>query len=175
ALTAAAEKYQNLKIHFHHKLKTADLEEGTLVFEDTKTGSDVTREANLIVGCDGAYSAVRRQMTKRPMFNYSQEYIPHGYLELCIPPASNGDFAMEKNYLHIWPRGKFMLIALPNQDHSWTVTLFMPFQFFSEIKDSEDLIEFFGNNFPDSIPLIGKEKLVKDFFRVGPSHLITVK
>jgi kynurenine 3-monooxygenase len=69
---------------------------------------------DLIIGCDGAYSAVRKQMLQRPGFNFSQTYIEHGYLELCIP-ADDDKFLMPHNYLHIWPRGKFMMIALPNQ------------------------------------------------------------
>ena len=65
-------------------------------------------------------------MMKRPWFNYSQEYIPHAYLELCIPATAENEFAMPENYLHIWPRGQFMMIGLPNQDKSFTMTLFMP-------------------------------------------------
>lgn len=82
---------------------------------------------------------------------------------------------MPHNFLHIWPRGKFMMIALPNQDRTWTVTLFMPFENFSNIKSSGDLLKFFETFFPDSISLIGEERLIKDFFKVKPQYLITVK
>lgn len=82
---------------------------------------------------------------------------------------------MPHNYLHIWPRGKFMMIALPNQDFSWTVTLFMPFKNFDEIKSSSDLLKFFATYFPDSIPLIGEERLIKDFFKTKPQHLVAIK
>jgi kynurenine 3-monooxygenase len=82
---------------------------------------------------------------------------------------------MPHNFLHIWPRGKFMMIALPNQDRTWTVTLFMPFENFAEIKSSEKLLSFFETFFADSIPLIGEERLIKDFFKIKPQHLVAVK
>ncbi|KAG8226627.1 hypothetical protein J437_LFUL005278 [Ladona fulva] len=105
----------------------------------------------------------------------NQTYIEHGYMELCIPPTSSGDFAMEANYLHIWPRGSFMMIALPNQDHSWTVTLFMPFAQFESLSTPDALIGFFSKYYPDAIPLLGKEKLINDFFSSKPSPLVSVK
>lgn len=84
-------------------------------------------------------------------------------------------FQMLPNYLHIWPRGEFMMIALPNQDCSWTVTLFMPFSNFKNIDSEEKLICFFERYFPDSISLIGKNRLIDDFFGGSPSPLVTVK
>lgn len=82
---------------------------------------------------------------------------------------------MPPNYLHIWPRGKFMMIALPNQDRTWTVTLFMPFENFNDIKEPEDLLQFFRTFFIDSIPLIGEERLIKDFFKTRAQHLVAIK
>lgn len=82
---------------------------------------------------------------------------------------------MEVNFLHIWPRGKFMMIALPNQDKSWTVTLFMPFTNFNQIKTSKDLIEFFTKYFPDVIDLIGYKRLINDFFKATPQYLVSIK
>lgn len=82
---------------------------------------------------------------------------------------------MEVNYLHIWPRGKFMMIGLPNQDKSWTITLFMPFSNFEKIKTSDELLEFFSEHFPDAIDLIGKKRLLVDFFQAKPQHLVSVK
>ncbi len=114
------------------------------------------QRADLIIGCDGAFSSVRRAMVKLIRFDYSQQYLDHGYIELCIPPKPDGQFAMEVNCLHIWPRGSFMMIALPNLDHSYTVNLFMPFTYYDSIKTEEDLINFFNQYFPDSIPLIGE-------------------
>lgn len=82
---------------------------------------------------------------------------------------------MPANYLHIWPRGNFMMIALPNQDCSWTVTLFMPFEKFKDLDSKEKLIRFFTQYFSDSLPLIGEEKLIQDFFGGSPSPLVAIK
>lgn len=82
---------------------------------------------------------------------------------------------MAQNYLHIWPRGEFMMIALPNQDHSWTVTMFMPFAKFAMLDTTEKLLDFFQKNFPDAIPLIGEERLIKDFFNATALPLVSIK
>lgn len=172
-LLTVAEEHPNVNIHFQHKLTSLDLDKGEMVFMTPNCSNSVN--ANWIIGCDGAYSAVRKNMLKQPLFNYSQEYIPHGYKELTVPPTENGDFAMEVNYLHIWPRKTFMLIALPNQDCTYTVTLFMPFERFSKLSNPEELLRFFNNYFPDAVALIGEDKLIKDYFQNKPSPLITVK
>lgn len=157
-LITEVEKYKNATVYFKHKLAEADLSEGKLVFESEMNNNSDREEfqADVVLGCDGAYSAIRQKMFKLLLLNYSQKYIQHGYLELCIPPTSQGDFAMEPNYLHIWPRGKFMMIALPNLDKSFTVTLFMPFTIFGQLDTKTKLFNFFEENFSDSIPLFGK-------------------
>ncbi|XP_035436851.2 kynurenine 3-monooxygenase [Spodoptera frugiperda] len=174
-LLQESEQYGNVERYFNHKLIEANLKKGSLTFLKTDTNETVNVTADLIIGADGAFSAVRKAMMKQPFFDFSQKYIEHGYLELCIPPADNGGFLMPANYLHIWPRGEFMMIALPNQDCSWTVTLFMPFAKFKNLDTEEKLLAFFEKYFPDSIPLIGKQKLVEDFFAVKPSPLVAVK
>ncbi|XP_061383526.1 kynurenine 3-monooxygenase [Danaus plexippus] len=174
-LLKESEKYDNVQKFFNYKLIQTNLKNGSLTFTNTATRETVEVNADLIIGADGAFSAVRKEMMKQPLFNFSQEYIEHGYLELCIPPGSDDGFQMPPNYLHIWPRGQFMMIALPNQDCSWTVTLFMPFKNFKNINSEEVLIEFFEKYFPDSIPLIGKKKLIEDFFAGSPSPLVSVK
>ncbi|XP_059470305.1 kynurenine 3-monooxygenase [Neocloeon triangulifer] len=175
ALLTAAEKYSNVHCHFNEKLVSANLNQGKMTFERQPNKEVHNVEAQLVVGADGAFSSVRRQMMKQPLFDFSQTYIPHGYLELCIPPLSDGSHAMPKNYLHIWPRGRFMMIALPNQDGSWTVTLFMPFEEFGKLSTPEKLLDFFQQYYPDALPLIGKEKLVSDYFAYKPSPLVSVK
>jgi kynurenine 3-monooxygenase len=87
-------------------------------------------------------------MMKRPLFDFSQEYIEHGYLELYIPPSEEAMNQMELNYLHIWPRSRYMMIALPNFDKSWTVTLFMPLDVFEQLNCPEKLVEFFSRELP---------------------------
>lgn len=174
-LLSAAEKQPNINLHFNRKLIDCNLKEGEMKFMNTQDKSIIESKAELLIGADGAFSAVRKQMVKLPGFNYSQTYIDHGYLELCIPPTTIGEFAMNHNYLHIWPRGKFMMIALPNADKSWTVTLFMPFKNFQSIVNEIDLLKFFQEYFPDAIELIGERRLVTDFFKTKPQHLVQIK
>lgn len=174
-LLTQAEKFPNLTLHFSHKLTSCKLEKGKATFLNIETGEEVSATADLLIGCDGAYSKVRKSMMSQPFFNYNQTYIPHGYMELCMPATAQGEFAMPPNYLHIWPRGQYMMIALPNQDHSWTVTLFMPFPIFETLGTREQLLSYFKTNYPDAIPLIGREKLVQDFFTNKALPMMTVK
>jgi len=174
-LLTKAESFSNVTCHFEHRLADVNLDTATMTFANPDGEGTFTRKADVLIGCDGAYSAVRKKMLKRPHFNYNQTYIPHGYMELCIPATDKGEFAMPPNYLHIWPRGQFMMIALPNQDKSWTVTLFMPFDIFDAITTPEKLLDFFKTTYADSIPLIGEERLVEDFFRNKRLPMISVK
>ncbi|ALC40811.1 cn [Drosophila busckii] len=173
-LLNACDKFPNISCHFEHKLVGANINEGQLEFRLLPEQQPLEVQADLIVGCDGAFSSLRQQLVRTPGFNYSQEYINTGYLELCIP-AKHGEFQMPPNYLHIWPRDSFMMIALPNQDKSFTVTLSMPFEKFAEIKTHEQLLDFFRLNFVDTLPLIGQEQLIKDFFKTRPQHLVSIK
>lgn len=173
-LLDAAEKYPNVKTYFNHKLQKCNFETGEIVFlKDDK--EEVQRTVDLIVGNDGAFSAVRRQMMKNVRFDYEQTYIPHGYMELNIPPTARDEFAMEVNYLHIWPRNEFMMIALPNLDTSYTTTLFMPFEIFDSIKTEEQLMQFFRDKFPDSLPLLGEENLKQTFLSSKALPLVSIK
>lgn len=173
ALLNEAQTYNNVHFHFRHRLVSCDPESGTMKFERLD-GTIQQAKADVIIGCDGAHSNVRTSLLKRQQFNYSQEYIPHAYKELCLRPI-NGEFAMEANYLHIWPRGKFMLIALPNLDKTFTCTMFMPYEVFHGIQSDERCIDFFRENFPDFLHLMGKENLLKDYFQLDPLPLIQVK
>ncbi|ELT88112.1 hypothetical protein CAPTEDRAFT_124977, partial [Capitella teleta] len=111
-LLTAAERNPSVKIHFEHKFVSCDFQAGTSTFQKPD-GSKVTAKSDLIIGCDGAYSSVRHQIMKATRMDFQQAYIPHGYIELRIPPTADNKFAMEANYLHIWPRNAFMMIALP--------------------------------------------------------------
>ncbi|RUS70249.1 hypothetical protein EGW08_021994, partial [Elysia chlorotica] len=172
-LLTAAEKYPNVRIFFSHKLVSCDFEKGEAEFCNEK-GDTMRIHVDLIVGADGAYSSLRRQMMKR-LFDYEQTYIPHGYMELNIPPNNNNEYAMETNYLHIWPRNEFMMIALPNLDKSFTTTLFMPFEIFESLDTEEKLMQFFEEKFPDSIKLIGAEALKKTFFTSKALPMVSIK
>ncbi|NP_001034500.1 kynurenine 3-monooxygenase [Tribolium castaneum] len=172
-LLTELEKYPNVKIYFNHKLMSVSFEDERISVMNLITEEITTHQADLIIEADGAYSTLRRYMQLTPLFEYSQTYIQHGYLELVIPPE-NGP-KMTPNHLHIWPRGQFMMIALPNKDNSWTVTLFMPFGKFESLRNAAELKDFYYKTFPDAVPLIGEDLLVNDFFKVKPSALVSVK
>lgn len=163
-------------MEFSQKVIRCNTNIGELVLENTETHETKTVRVDLIVGCDGAYSAVRQSLLKDKPLDFSQYYISSWYLELHMPPdPKTGKFAMPPNHLHIWPRGSFMLIALPNQDYSFTCTLFMPLEMFEKLKTRDDVLDFFRLYFPDAIDLIGKDHLLNCFFASKPSSLISVK
>ena len=115
-------------------------------------------------------------MLQHDSFQYQQYYIDFGYKELTIPPGENGGFRMEKNALHIWPRGNYMLIALPNTDGSFTCTLFFPFEgspSFQSLDTPEKARDFFNSTFPDASEMM--PTLEQDFAHNATSSLVTVK
>ena len=174
-LLEAAERQAHLRIAFGHRLEAIDFDQGSLEFT-TRAGDTRQVPAGTIIGADGAFSAVRGQLQIRDRFSYSQNYLAHGYKELYIPPGANGSFSMEPNALHIWPRGGYMMIALPNQDGSFTCTLFWPFEgpnSFAAIRTEDDLFRFFQSTYPDAIPLM--PTLAHDFFANPTSSLVTVR
>jgi kynurenine 3-monooxygenase len=168
-----AEK-EGVKIHFEHRCTGLNMETANSTYESH--GKMITNEADLIFATDGAFSSGRLQMmlgTDR--FNYSQNYLEHGYKELTIPPV-NGEFAMDPDCLHIWPRDSYMLIALPNMDRSFTCTLFFPFDgdpSFSSLDTPEKGVEFFKKVFPDTIPLM--PDLYNEFKNNPAASLVTVR
>lgn len=134
------------------------------------------KQFDLIIGADGAFSAVRGALQFTDRFDYSQDYIDHGYKELTIPAGPEATFQIEKNALHIWPRESFMLIALPNPDGSFTCTLFFPFQgtvSFDKLKTDAEVKQFFAETFPDALKLM--PDLLNDFNSNPTSSLVTVK
>ena len=127
ALLDGAARYDNVKYRFEHRCVDVDVERPSVTAVKSAGGRAVEFDTDLVIGCDGAFSVVRGALQRLDRFNYSQSYLDHGYKELTIPPTSTGDFAMPPGGLHIWPRGGFMMIALPNKDRSFTCTCFWPF------------------------------------------------
>ena len=151
-----AEALPNVRMHFEQKVVATDFEAASITTENTD-GETHTYQADYLFGADGAFSQVRAAMLKRDRFSYEQEYIDHGYKELSIPPAEDGGFQLEKEALHIWPRGEYMLIALPNPDGTFTCTLFFPFEgdpSFSSLNTVEKARTFFEEQFPDALALM---------------------
>lgn len=178
ALLEKADAFENLTVKFDSSCTHVDLETATAHFKN-QDGTEETIVADVVIGTDGAGSAVRRSMMSRTtdlLFNYSQDFLRTGYKELEIPPAENGDFRIEKNALHIWPRGHFMMIALPNLDGSFTVTMFHPYEGeagFNNLNTPEKVRAFFEKYYPDSLEHL--PNLVETYFENPVGTLGTIK
>ncbi len=166
-----------VRIVFQHRCTAINWTTNEIHFENMATRDMVVVTPALIFGADGAFSAARLQhQLQHDRFDYQQSYIDFGYKELNIPPGPNGAFRMEKNALHIWPRGNYMLIALPNPDGSFTCTLFFPFDgepSFASLDTKEKVILFFEKTFGDTVPLM--PMLADEFFANPTASLVTVK
>jgi kynurenine 3-monooxygenase len=165
---------EGAEFYFKHRVTNIDLPETSVTVDMNGHGRILKYDA--IVGADGAFSAVRHAMQFTDRFDFSQDFIDHGYKELQIPAGKGGAFKMEKNALHIWPRESFMLIALPNPGGSFTCTLFFPFDgepSFNSLQSDEAVHGFFEKNFPDATSLM--PELISDFKTNATSSLVTMK
>lgn len=173
ALINEAEKYPGVHFHFDDRCVDFDPAPGSA---GLASGKHVTGDT--LIATDGAGSAVRHAMLEGGVdgFEFTESWLEHGYKELHIPHSSDGGFLLEKHALHIWPRHKFMMIALPNFDGSFTCTLFLSHSgdnSFEYLTDKSSLMRFFEENFPDAIPLM--PTLSHDFFHNPTGTLGTVK
>lgn len=174
-----AEKHKNVSIYFNRKCKSVDFEKTTALFKDYTNNTEFVEDADVIIATDGAGSAMRKSyyLGKKFLFSFSQDWLTHGYKELSILPSENGSYKTYKNALHIWGRESFMLIALPNLDGSFTVTLFLSYDEgeynFNNLTTKERVLEFFEKYFKDALELM--PNLVDDFFENPTSPLGTVK
>lgn len=165
-----------VKFLFEQKIWDVDLATATLHIGETERGEWKDLRYDMVFGADGAFSRIRHRMQRQSMFNYSQEFLNIGYKELNIPANADGSHKLDKNALHIWPRGQYMLIALPNLDGSFTCTLFMPFDgenSLNSLTSKEEVVAFFTENLPDTLEVI--PKLTEDFFKNPTSTLVTMK
>jgi kynurenine 3-monooxygenase len=189
-LLDAAEATPGVTLHFGHRLRRVDLATGQLTLQ---TGAGPRRpRADVVLACDGAHSAARQAVIARPGTNYSQDYLDHGYRELTIPArsggppadpsggtpacggvAGGGEFALDPDALHIWPRGESMMIALPNLDRSFTCTLFWPAADFAALDTPAKITAHFREHYPDAVPLL--PTLVEDYLANPLGSLVTVR
>ncbi|MGB1932297.1 MAG: FAD-dependent oxidoreductase [Flavobacteriales bacterium] len=170
-----AGEQENVNMHFNYKCVDVDLKSASATFEHND-GNQKNVDADMIIGADGAYSVIRSKMIKQDRFQYSQHYIEHGYKELTIPANSDGTHKLEVNALHIWPRGSYMLIALPNMDGSFTCTLFFPYEgeySFNSLQTEQQVYDFFKEVFPDTLDLI--PNLVEEYFQNPTSSLAIMR
>ena len=168
---------QGAEFTFDHKYVGFDIAQRTVAFKKEEGDRHFILKTDLVFGADGAFSASRLQhQLTQDRFQYSQYFIDYGYKELTIPAGKGGSFQMEKNALHIWPRGNYMLIALPNIDGSFTCTLFFPFDgdpSFGSLNTKEKVKAFFKKTFTDAVSFM--PGLEEDFFNNPTSSLVTVK
>jgi kynurenine 3-monooxygenase len=195
-LVSRAEQLDSVRFYFSANCLSVDLARSIVTVEfspandddDDENGDDEvaerkieSRQYDLIVGSDGAYSRVRGAMARVRGFNFSQQYVAHGYKELSIAPTPSGEFALgEHECLHIWPRGNFMLIGLPNPNRTFTMTLFMPLRrdeggddSFEALQSDDAVREFFERLFPDAMALM--PDLVEQWHANPVSHLVMMR
>lgn len=172
-----AEQNPNITINFEERCDKLERKTNEITFFNQTLNKTTHVKSDYIFGSDGAFSAVRSQMQQHSdRFDYQQFYIDCGYKELTIPAGKNGEHVIEKNALHIWPRGSFMMIALPNLDGSFTCTLFFQMEgkvSFDALKTKEEVLKFFTEEFPDTIAMM--PTLLDDYFNNPTSSLVTVK
>ncbi|ADV27529.1 Kynurenine 3-monooxygenase [Pseudoxanthomonas suwonensis 11-1] len=160
-LLEAAER-AGATIHFHRRLHTVDFDAGYARLIDDRDDQPHDIRFDTLIGTDGAGSALRAEMVHRAGIGERTEFLDHSYKELTIPPAPDGGFMIEPHALHIWPRGHYMCIALPNDERTFTVTLFLPNQAapgsgdpcFASVRSGAEVRALFARDFPDALPLI---------------------
>lgn len=179
-LLNAADALSNVRIHFSHRLERVDWDAGLAHFSGHGEITQTAHEYNVLIGTDGAGSALRRCMSEEADLGVQEELLKTGYKELTIPAGANGEHQLDPNALHIWPRGGFMLIGLANADGSFTMTLFLDNQSgkngaddgmpgFDQLSDWPAQRAFMTEHFPDAVPLMPK---LQAEFRDNPIGLL---
>lgn len=175
-LMTRAEETGRVHITFNTKVSAMNFATGAVELIDDHSGEQRTGTHDLVIGTDGSASAIRQAMLSLPGHASTDHVLDYGYKELTIAPGESSKFKLEENALHIWPRGTFMLIALPNFEGSFTCTLFLPFEgplSFENLKTPEQVAKFFADQFPDSVPLI--DDLIETFQSNPTGRMVTVK
>ena len=178
-LLTHAEATGKVRVHFQHRVTRADFDEGTLTGIDERTGASVNATGDLLIGTDGGGSVLRAHAAADPAFSQTEAFLDYGYKEFHIPPKPGGGFRLESHVLHIWPRGSFMLIALPNFDGSFTCTLFLPWQgdisfaAFDALEAPGSVERFFETHFGDVLPLL--DDVAETFSKNPTGQMATVK
>jgi kynurenine 3-monooxygenase len=175
ALMNAAEAAE-IPIHFQQRCLGFDPTTGAVELHDERSGARTIVESSVVIACDGSASAIRSEMLKMSRFNFSQQYLDYGYKELTIPAGRDGKHLLETHALHIWPRGNYMLIALPNIDGTFACILFLPFEgaeSFATLITHSDVQTFFETRFPDAIRLM--PQLADNYFANPTGTMVTIK
>jgi kynurenine 3-monooxygenase len=157
ALIEVAARRSGVRLFFQHRFEAADFAAATASIRDLRQDRLIAVAMQPLLAADGAGSAVRREMAASNLIQARETDLEHGYKELTIPPGPGGSFRMADDALHIWPRGNFMLIALPNNDGSFTATLFLPKRgpvSFAQLGDASGADAFLARHFPDAHELM---------------------
>ena len=156
-LIEAAAQIANIELRFGQRATSVDAHSGTVQLQDERDHGWHSHSAALVIGADGAGSALRNAMRERDQLQASEAPLAHDYKELHIPATPTGEWALAPHALHVWPRGGYMLIALPNPDRTFTATLFLPASGnpgFDSLQTTEQARAFFAAQFPDALALI---------------------
>jgi len=176
-LLEAADRHPSVELLFGRRCASVDPATGVVGTVGLGGDDPLEHRGRIIVGADGAFSAVRQQLQRQERFDYAQSWLAHGYKELVIPPTAGGDFALDPGALHIWPRGGFMMMAMPNLDRSFTVTLYLAHAgesaSFGALTDAGAVERFFRQEFPDAVPLM--PTLQADFVANPTGSLVTIR
>ena len=169
------EAQPGVRLTFGQQCLGIDLKQQNLHLLDTATQREYAAPYTQLFGADGAFSAVRGALQKTDRYDYSQDYLEYGYKELTIEAGPDGAWLLEQNALHIWPRGQYLMIALPNLDGSFNCTLFFPFEgpeSFATLQTPADVTAFYTRVFPDAVPLM--PNLTEDFFQNPTGSMVTI-
>lgn len=175
ALMNAAEE-QGAVIHFNRRCTGYDLKTGAIRLRNEESGEENACNAGVVIGCDGSASAMRAEMFKLNRFNFSQQHLDYGYKELTIPADAQRRHQLEPHALHIWPRGKYMLIALPNIDGTFACILFLPFEgddSFAAMTSTAKIEQFCESRFPDAAALM--PQLLDNYFANPVGSMVTIR
>ena len=176
ALVSAAES-RGVEIQFQQRCTGVDWKTGEVILRHEETGQETVIRSEPVIGTDGSASAIRTEMMRYGRFNFSQEYLDYGYKELIIPVGAGGEYRLERSALHIWPRGTYMLIALPNIDGTFACILFLPFEgsqeSFAALDTEAKVMQFFQTRFPDVVPLM--PGLAENYFSNPTGSMVTIR
>ena len=177
-----AAEHAGARIHFAQRLHAVDFDARSFSVSDAASNVTARHAFDVLIGADGAGSAVRMAMHSVRDLGERLDSLGHGYKELEVPPSADGGFRIEPNALHIWPRGRYMCIALPNSERTFTVTLFLPLDSdsdsrpddpsFANVRSADDAQSLFARDFADALPLI--PGLREDYLRNPVGMLATL-
>jgi kynurenine 3-monooxygenase len=176
AMVEFAAAKPNVEFHFDEKCVGLNLSPLEVEFKNMRTGAQRREKAYLLFGADGAFSGVRTHLQRFHRVSYAQEFLDQGYKELNVPATATAEWVSEKNVLHMWPRGRYMLLGFPNPDGSFTCSLHMPFEgsvSFASLQTESNVLDFFNEKFPDVVDHI--PNLVAEFNGCPPNPMVTVK